>query len=143
MATGGQAKTAVQIPHTHRCLVFMLPRFLLSRLNALQYKQHEHPHYASSGSSVLPLGRKIAIIVREIFISSLDDDLTVGERWERSVEGPMFIASLLFLALYVLSACVNPGSTESIVAETGMWILWATFLADYLARLTLAENRWK
>lgn len=90
-----------------------------------------------------PLRRKIAIIVREIFIPSLDDNLTVGERWERRVEGPMFIASLLFLALYVLSACVNPGSTESIVAETGMWILWATFLADYLARLALAENRWK
>jgi voltage-gated potassium channel len=65
------------------------------------------------------------------------------ERWQRISEWPLTAAAVLFLACYaweVIGALTGPGAmlTEAVMAAT-----WLIFLADYVANLILAPQRWR
>lgn len=104
------------------------------------------PHTASTDSesetNAPTFRRQVVVVLRELFIPDIPDEATSIQRWERRVEGPMFLAALLFLVLYAATALTTGESLGSRIAWIGMWIVWAAFLVDYLVRLALTERRW-
>lgn len=64
-------------------------------------------------------------------------------RWEKLTDWPLMAAAAAFLAAYALQV-VAPRSHALVAgAEVVLWVTWAMFAVDYLARLWLAEQRWK
>ena len=64
-------------------------------------------------------------------------------RWERTVEWPLMIAAVLFLAAYATQILARPEGFVEAMAEVVLWLTWAVFLVDYVVRLVLAEHRWR
>ena len=64
-------------------------------------------------------------------------------RWERTVEWPLVIAALLFLAAYAAQILATPEGVVETVAEVVLKATWALFLLDYVVRLAIAEHRWR
>lgn len=65
------------------------------------------------------------------------------ERWLRITEWPLTGAAALFLIAYAWEVIADLSSASLIIAETVIWVTWATFLVDYFACLVLAPNRWR
>ncbi|SEO39204.1 potassium channel family protein [Actinacidiphila rubida] len=63
-------------------------------------------------------------------------------RWEDRSEGPLFIASLLFLAAYAAHV-LDPGAPDWVhaILLSVIALTWAGFLVDYLVRLRLSGRR--
>ena len=64
------------------------------------------------------------------------------ERWDRAAEWPLTVAALVFLAAYavpILDPGVPPGDRQMLRVVT--WVAWALFVANYLVRLALADQR--
>jgi voltage-gated potassium channel len=70
-------------------------------------------------------------------------DSAVDEHtWHRRTETPLVVAGLLYLVAYswrVIADAHGPGRT---IATIVIGVTWAMFIADYLVRLFLAENKW-
>ncbi|WJZ01573.1 potassium channel family protein [Corynebacterium freiburgense] len=77
-------------------------------------------------------------ILREIFNPEIPPEATARERWERRVEGPMLVLSLVFLGFYLWSS-LELGNVK--IADAGLWCIWAAFAIDYLVRFALAEKK--
>lgn len=61
-------------------------------------------------------------------------------RWERAVEWPLIIISVLFLTAYSVQVL-----TTGLVAEVAVWFMtsaWGLFVVDYAVSLWLAPRRW-
>ncbi|WP_244263988.1 potassium channel family protein [Corynebacterium ciconiae] len=93
--------------------------------------------------SNMPLRRKTSVVVREIFAPHVPQHVSAREKWERHSEGPMLVASLLFLVLYAWTALGANDALLTKIANVGMWGVWLCFLVDYVVRLVLAENSWR
>ena len=65
------------------------------------------------------------------------------ERWSKVTEWPLTIAALAFFIAYAVQIIVSPDGPLGSAAEAVIWVTWAVFLIDYLARLALAEHRWR
>jgi voltage-gated potassium channel len=65
------------------------------------------------------------------------------ERWERRTEIPLLLLALAFLIAYAWPV-LDPRIDQSLQATLAVASLtvWAAFAADFVARLTLAEDRW-
>jgi voltage-gated potassium channel len=61
---------------------------------------------------------------------------------QRRLEGPLTIASLIFLVDYAWSVLANPSGASSFWGTIVLIAAWLAFLADYLLRLYLADRRW-
>ncbi len=87
--------------------------------------------------------KNIKLFFREVFRPTLAEDASLQERWERRGEGPLFLASLLFLVLFAWSSLSQTDNALDHIADIGMWLVWLGFLIDYLVRLALAKHRWR
>jgi voltage-gated potassium channel len=72
----------------------------------------------------------------------VDDERRV--RWEASTEWPLTGLAVVFLAVYAVPILRPdlPAAAVSLCVVTG-WLVWAVFVADYLARWALSRNRQK
>ena len=65
-----------------------------------------------------------------------------AENWRRRTEAPLMVAALLFLAAYawrVLDPNLSTGWRQ--LCDFILWVTWALFAIDYLARFMLAGDR--
>lgn len=62
--------------------------------------------------------------------------------WERGMEWPLTSLAVLFLLMYALPI-LRPDLSPSAIAffEYASWIIWATFLGDYLVRWGLSRSK--
>lgn len=65
----------------------------------------------------------------------------LGERWERAAEPPLLVASLLYLGAYSGQVLGPAHGRLAVALSATIWITWAMFGVDYLARLALADQR--
>ncbi|MGX9792331.1 potassium channel family protein [Mycobacterium sp. MMS18-G62] len=65
------------------------------------------------------------------------------ERFERRTEWPLATFALLFLGLYSVQVLAQPQGRTGHAVGVAMWLTYLVFVADYLARLYLAEPRGK
>jgi voltage-gated potassium channel len=63
------------------------------------------------------------------------------ERWEDRTEWPLACVAVVFLVTYSVKVLAHPGGLTSRVLDVMLWTLWAGFTADYVIRLTLAQQR--
>ncbi|WP_258946440.1 potassium channel family protein [Lentzea californiensis] len=64
------------------------------------------------------------------------------ERWERKVEWPLTALAVVFLAAYAWQVLDDHG-TMHFVLEIVLWLVWGVFAADFVTRITLAQNKLK
>ncbi len=62
-------------------------------------------------------------------------------RWERAAEWPLMIAACVFLAAFATEILVRPEGALAAIAGAVLWVTWAMFLIDYVARFVIAEHR--
>ena len=65
------------------------------------------------------------------------------ERFERRTEWPLATVALFFLGLYSIQVLAQPQGHAAHAVGLAMWVTYLVFVADYLARLYLAEPRGK
>lgn len=65
------------------------------------------------------------------------------ERFERRTEWPLAVVALVFLALYSVRVLSEPQGVAHQLTGPAMWVTYGVFVADYLARLWLAQPRLK
>lgn len=64
--------------------------------------------------------------------------------WERRLDWPLTVLAIVFLGVYAWSVLdIDQSRTTHLALETVLWGTWALFAADYLARLWLAEHKWR
>lgn len=65
------------------------------------------------------------------------------ERWDRVVQLPLTLASIVFVAAYAWPI-VDPGLGRgwSVPCGAAVWVTWALLVVDLFARLALSEDRW-
>ncbi|GHH36434.1 potassium channel family protein [Lentzea cavernae] len=64
------------------------------------------------------------------------------ERWERKVEWPLTALAGVFLAAYAWQVLDDHGVMH-VPLEIALWLIWALFAADFVTRITLAQNKLK
>jgi voltage-gated potassium channel len=63
-------------------------------------------------------------------------------RWERRTQRPLLALAVLFAVAYAVPIVADPASPSLTFACVAVeWGVWAAFAADYVVRLTLAEDR--
>ncbi|MDX8144402.1 ion channel [Lentzea sp. BCCO 10_0061] len=62
------------------------------------------------------------------------------ERWERKVEWPLTALAAVFLGAYAWQVLDDHGAMH-VPLEIALWLVWALFAADFVTRLTLAQNK--
>ncbi|SEP76959.1 voltage-gated potassium channel [Lentzea xinjiangensis] len=62
------------------------------------------------------------------------------ERWERKVEWPLTVLAVVFLAAYAWQVFDDHGPMH-FPLEIVLWLVWAVFAADFVARLALARDK--
>lgn len=65
------------------------------------------------------------------------------ERWEERTEWPLACFAVVFLVAYSVKVLAHTDGFTLHLLDLGLWALWAVFTADYLIRLTLADQRWR
>jgi voltage-gated potassium channel len=65
------------------------------------------------------------------------------QRWQRISEWPLTAAAVLFLVCYAWEVIGDLTGSRAALAETVMAATWVIFLADYIANLVLAPQRWR
>ena len=66
-----------------------------------------------------------------------------AERWERTVQLPLTLASLAFVAAYAWPIIdVGLGRFRVGLCSTVVWGTWGLLVVDLVVRLALAEDRW-
>ena len=68
---------------------------------------------------------------------------TRADRWERVVQLPLTLASVVFLAAYAWPI-IDTGLSPAWVAACSavVWLTWAMLAVDLVVRLVLADDRW-
>ncbi len=64
-------------------------------------------------------------------------------RWQRLTEWPLTGAAVIFLVIYAWSVLGDLQGPLDEIAQAVITITWAMFVVDYVARLVLAERRWR
>ncbi|MEU3646622.1 ion channel [Lentzea sp. NPDC034063] len=64
------------------------------------------------------------------------------ERWERKVEWPLTALAAVFLGAYAWQVLDDHGAMH-VPLEIALWLVWVLFAADFVTRITLAQNKWK
>ncbi len=67
-----------------------------------------------------------------------------SERWVRVMEWPLTATAVVFLVAYALPIAVPdvpPWVSET--CEVVVWVAWAVFALDYVARFAMARQKWK
>ncbi|GGN05391.1 ion transporter [Lentzea pudingi] len=64
------------------------------------------------------------------------------ERWERKVEWPLTALAGVFLAAYAWQVFDDHGAMH-VPLEIALWLIWALFAAEFVTRITLAQNKLK
>lgn len=62
-------------------------------------------------------------------------------RWQSRTEWPLATIAVIFLAAYSVRVLAQPQGRVETALQLIIWITWAVFLADYIARLYLATDR--
>ena len=65
------------------------------------------------------------------------------ERFEKRTEWPLAIVAVIFLAAYSVQVLAQPHGRLSLAISVVIAVTYAAFVVDYLARLSLATNRWR
>jgi voltage-gated potassium channel len=63
------------------------------------------------------------------------------ERWDRLVEWPLAVASIVFLAVYAWLVIGRPGESGQALALGVTGAVWLVFAIDYVVRLRLVRDR--
>ncbi len=65
------------------------------------------------------------------------------EQWERSVQIPLLVASVLFVVAYAWPI-LDPGLSRSLshACEVVVWVTWAALAAELVTRFVMAESKW-
>lgn len=68
--------------------------------------------------------------------------MTSTQRWERLTDWPLMAAAVVFLVAYAVPI-LRPdlSADEQRLCHVLVWVAWAMFALDYVARLALAERR--
>jgi voltage-gated potassium channel len=64
------------------------------------------------------------------------------ERWEQKVEWPLTALAGVFLAAYAWQVLDDHGVMH-VPLEIALWLIWGLFAADFVTRITLAQNKLK
>lgn len=70
-------------------------------------------------------------------------DASRAERWDRTLQLPLMVVSLLFMAAYawpILDPELDPRWVQ--VCSVVVWLTWGTLVAELLVRFVVAEDRW-
>ena len=59
------------------------------------------------------------------------------------MEWPLTIAALVFFAAYAFEILAGLKGSYELLAEAIIWVAWAVFVVDYIARISITENRWR
>ncbi|BBZ32093.1 potassium channel family protein [Mycolicibacterium confluentis] len=65
------------------------------------------------------------------------------DRWEHRAEWPLAAIALVFLAAYSLEVLAAPSGRTALAIGLVTRVCWAVFVIDYLARIWLADDRWR
>jgi voltage-gated potassium channel len=65
------------------------------------------------------------------------------QRWEQRTEWPLAVAAVAFLTVYSIQVLARPHGGEARLLWAVSWIVWGLFVIDYIARLSLASDRWR
>jgi voltage-gated potassium channel len=65
------------------------------------------------------------------------------ERWEKRAEWPLGAVAAIFLACYSVQVLAQPQGDAARAVTAVIAVSWALFAVDYVARLSLASNRWR
>jgi voltage-gated potassium channel len=68
-------------------------------------------------------------------------ELSRLDRYERRTEWPLAAVAIAFLGLYSVQVLAQPRGLTARAVEVALWGLYCIFVADYAARLCLAEPR--
>ncbi|MCU1699027.1 MAG: two pore domain potassium channel family protein [Mycobacterium sp.] len=63
------------------------------------------------------------------------------ERWQSRTEWPLATVAIIFLGAYSVRVLAEPQGRTETALQLVIWITWAVFLVDYIARLCLATHR--
>nr|WP_319452490.1 MULTISPECIES: ion channel [unclassified Mycobacterium] len=63
------------------------------------------------------------------------------ERWQSRTEWPLAIVAVIFLGAYSVRVLAQPQGRVETGLQLVIWITWAVFLVDYIARLCFATDR--
>jgi voltage-gated potassium channel len=63
------------------------------------------------------------------------------QRWERRAEWPLACVAIVFLGVYSVQVLAQPHGFASHLLDSTMYVLYVTFVIDYIARFTLADQR--
>lgn len=63
------------------------------------------------------------------------------ERYEQRTEWPLVVIALTFLGLYSIRVLAEPRGGASVAVHTAVIAVYCVFVADYIARLCLAQPR--
>lgn len=64
-------------------------------------------------------------------------------KWDKAAEWPLTIAAILFLIAYAIQIIARPDGVLSAACELILYATWTIFVADYITRLVITENRWR
>jgi voltage-gated potassium channel len=79
-------------------------------------------------------------LARHGFLARTRSKLTL-EGWEKHTEWPLATVAVIFLTAYSIRVLAQPQGRAETALQLVIWITWAVFLLDYVARLSLAANR--
>jgi len=63
------------------------------------------------------------------------------QRWERGAEWPLASVAVVFLSAYSVQVLAQPHGLTSRLLDWIMFVLYVTFVIDYIARFILADQR--
>src|SRR3954470_1574029 len=66
---------------------------------------------------------------------------TTLEGWEKRTEWPLATVAVIFLAAYSIRVLAQPQGRAETALQLVIWVTWAVFLLDYVARFSIATNR--
>ncbi|MBM4410336.1 MAG: potassium channel family protein [Chloroflexi bacterium] len=76
-------------------------------------------------------------------MSADDTRLDARERFQRAVDAPMLVLSLMFVAVLLVPMLVDLSDSAVDALERIEWLIWATFAIELAANTYLAERRFR
>jgi len=65
---------------------------------------------------------------------------TTLEEWEKRTEWPLATVAVIFLAAYSIHVLAQPQGRAETALQKVIWVTWAVFLLDYVARFSIAPT---
>jgi voltage-gated potassium channel len=66
-----------------------------------------------------------------------------SERLAQRLDVPMTVAGLVFLLVVVADAATEPGTPLSTFWSVLFWVLWASFVFEFVLRMVIAKSSWR